>query len=260
MISFIIQFRYDSDDRLRNLLRGVIYLNHHFKKSEILVIDQDNNLDSLMSYFENYHINNVKVKSLNLEGPYNRSKVINSGIKSAKNDICLIYDCDILLPINQIKDSLLLVSNGYDVVYPFTSPQYDIPQKYFVDFYTDYDFDKIKNEIPHRKWGEPDSLMLRYGHAGFGIMINKKTAGNLSYFNEEFNGWGFEDGEFLYRLSKFGAKVSRAWGPVFHVDHNRDLQHQYTNFSKKNSELYEYIQSLDLKSLREYYTHLNLIN
>ena len=70
----------------------------------------------------------------------------------------------------------------------------------------------IKNGISNRKWGEPDSLMLQHGHAGFGIMINKKTAGNLSYFNEEFNGWGFEDGEFPYRLSKFGAKVSRAWG------------------------------------------------
>lgn len=260
MISFIIQFKYDSDDRLRNLLRGIIYLNHHFKDSEIIIIDQDDNADTLMTYLENYQINNAKVKSLQSEGPFHRSKVINEGIKLAKNAICLIYDCDILLPVSQIEASLLLASNGYDVVYPFTSPQYDIPQEYFIDFQTNYDFEKIKRDIPHRRWGEPDSLMLQHGHGGFGMMINKDNAGNLSYFNEEFNGWGFEDGEFLYRLDKFGAKVTRAWGPVFHVEHSRTLQHQHLDYTEKNNQLYQQIRSMDMNTLTQYYKQLNLIN
>lgn len=260
MISFIIQFKYDSDDRLKNLMRGVIYLNHHFKDSEILIIDQDDNESMLMSYFSDYQIYNVKVKSLRSDGPFHRSKVINEGIKLAENDICLIYDCDILLPAEQIKVSLLLANNGYDVVYPFTSPQYDIPQEYFINFQIDYDFEKIKNDITHRRWGEPDTLMLRHGHGGFSMMINRKSAGNLSYFNEEFNGWGFEDGEFLYRLDKFGAKVTRAWGPVFHVEHSRTLQYQYNDYTEKNNQLYQYIRSMDIDTLTSYYKHLNLIN
>lgn len=260
MISFIIQFKYDSDDRLRNLLRGTIYLNHHFKDSEILIIDQDDNADVLMTYFRNYEIGNAKVISLKSQGPYHRSKVINEGIKAAQNSICLIYDCDILIPTHQINTSLLLATNGYDVVYPFTSPQYDIPQDYFEEFQTDYNFEDIKKHIPHRQWGQPDSLMLHYGHGGFGMMVNKKSAGNLAYFNEEFNGWGFEDGEFQYRLSKFGAKVSRAWGPIFHVEHSRALQLEYTNYTHKNEQLYQHIQSLNIDQLTNYYKGLNLIN
>ena len=48
MLTFIIQFRYDSEDRLKNLLRGVVYLHNHFKNdSNILIIDQDDNFKLL---------------------------------------------------------------------------------------------------------------------------------------------------------------------------------------------------------------------
>jgi hypothetical protein len=261
MLSFIIQFRYDSEDRLKNLLRGVIYLHNHFKNdSNILIIDQDNNFDLLTNLFANYGITNATIHSLHTSGPYHRSKVINQGLNFAKTDLCLIYDCDILIPVHQIKTSVLLASNGYDVVYPFTCPQYDIPQEYFTSFQLDYDFDQIKKIISPRKWGEPDELMLKHGHGGFGMLINKQTAKNLSYFNEDFNGWGYEDGEFLFRLNKFGAKISRAWGPVFHVEHDRTLQNQDSNYTVRNIGLYNYIRSMNNDDLENYYKQRNLIN
>lgn len=261
MLSFIIQFRYDSEDRLKNLLRGVIYLHHHFKNdSDILIIDQDNNFDLLTKQFANYGITNAKIYSLHTSGPYHRSKVVNQGLNFAKTDLCLIYDCDILIPAHQIKTSVLLASNGYDVVYPFTCPQYDIPQDYFTHFQNDYDFEKIKQELLPRKWGEPCELMLKHGHGGFGMLINKKTSGNLRYFNEDFTGWGYEDGEFLFRLNKFGAKISRAWGPVFHVEHDRSLQNRDSSYTIKNIHLYNSIRSMNDIDLENYYKHKNLIN
>lgn len=261
MITFIIQFRYDSNDRLNNLIRGVTYLDHHFKNTgEILIIDQDDNKNALENLFNQYKISSTKIVSLKSSGPYHRSKVINQGIKEAKNNLCLVYDCDILIPIEQINVSILLANNGYDVVYPFTSPQYDIPQDYFKDFNPVYDFEKIKLEIPHRRWGEPDSLMQKHGHGGFGMLINKSSSKNLGYFNEEFNGWGHEDGEFLFRLDKFGAKISRAWGPIFHVEHDRTMQFNSIGYTNKNYELYNHIRSLNNEDLIKYYKNLNLIN
>jgi hypothetical protein len=261
MISFIIQFRYDSNDRLNNLLRGIIYLNHHFKEDgEIIVIDQDDNEKDLKEILKKYEISNVVIKSLKENGPYHRSKVINEGLRMSKNNLCLVYDCDILLPIHQIKASILLANNGYDVVYPFCSAQYDIPQNYFREFKTDYDFEEIEKNISPRRWGEPDYLMFKHGHGGFGMLINKKSSGNLAYFNEDFNGWGHEDGEFLFRLNKFGAKITRAWGPVYHVEHDRTLQFQSNDFTHRNMNLYHQLQSMDNESLINYYKERNLIN
>jgi predicted glycosyltransferase involved in capsule biosynthesis len=260
MLSFIIQFRYDSEDRLKNLLRGVIYLHSHFKNdSSILIIDQDNNFDLLTKLFAKYEITNTTIHSLRTSGPYHRSKVINQGLNIAKTDLCLIYDCDILIPVHQIKTSILLATHGYDVVYPFTSPQYDIPQSYFPNFELNYDFEKIKQDFSPRKWGAPDDLMLKHGHSGFGMLINKQTAKNLSYFNEDFNGWGYEDNEYLFRLNKFGAKISRAWGPIFHVEHDRTLQNQFALYTSKNCNLYNNIRSLNDNDLIAYYKQRNLI-
>lgn len=259
MLSFIIQFRYDSEDRLQNLLRGVIYLHNHFKNDQILIIDQDNNFDLLTKLFSKHEITNATVHSLRTSGPYHRSKVINQGLNFAKTDLCLIYDCDILIPVHQIKTSILLATNGYDVVYPFTTPQYDIPQSYFSKFEVNYDFEKIRQDFSPRKWGTPDELMIKHGHSGFGMLINKQTAKNLSYFNEDFNGWGYEDTEYLFRLNKYGAKISRAWGPIFHVEHDRTLQNQFISYTSKNNSLYNYIRSLSDHDLEKYYKQRNLI-
>jgi hypothetical protein len=262
MISFIIQFKYDSEDRLRNLLRGVIYLHNNFANSEILIIDQDDNAEYLNTLMKEYGINdNVNIKSFNIDGPYHRSKIINEGLKLAKNSVCLIYDCDILIPVEQVNLGLELINLGYDLVFPYTSPQYDIPQDFFEEFFVNYDFNYIKSKIPARQYGVTnDEMFIKYGNAAFCMMLNKKSLGNLIYFNEEFNGWGYEDNEYIFRMDKFGAKITRVWGSIYHVEHERTLQYQYNDYTEKNRILWENIKSSDYKSLEIYYKNLNLIN
>jgi hypothetical protein len=201
------------------------------------------------------------IKSFNIEGPYHRSKIINEGLKISKNNACLIFDCDILLPKEQIDTAYLLLNNGYDVVYPYSTPQYDVPQEYFESFQTNYNFSEIQKNITARQYGilnEP--YMIKYGNTAFGMMVDKSSLGNLVYFNEEFNGWGYEDNEYLFRLDKFGAKITRVWGPVFHVEHSRDLQHQYNHYTNNNCSTYEHIKNMSTEELITYYKKLNLIN
>jgi hypothetical protein len=262
MITFITQFKYDSQDRLKNLLRSVIYLHHNFKNNcEIIIIDQDNNNEYLYELFNSYQVSDLLIKSFNIEGPYHRSKIINEGLKISKNNACLIFDCDILLPKEQIDTAYLLLNNGYDVVYPYSTPQYDVPQEYFESFQTNYNFSEIQKNITARQYGilnEP--YMIKYGNTAFGMMVDKSSLGNLVYFNEEFNGWGYEDNEYLFRLDKFGAKITRVWGPVFHVEHSRDLQHQYNHYTNNNCSTYEHIKNMSTEELITYYKKLNLIN
>lgn len=261
--TFIIQFKYDSEDRLRNLLRGVIYLNYHFKnKAEILIIDQDNNKDYLTEILASYGVTNINIKSYNIEGPYNRSKIINKGIKEANNDICFIYDCDILIPKEQIELSVEFCDKRYQLVCPYTNPQYNIPQNYFNDFYLNYDFKEIQYkikpyQIQHRHI-EDQYPLIAYA-SGFSMVVNKKTLGNLAYFNEEFNGWGFEDTEYFFRLDHFNTRMTRIYGPIFHVEHDRTTQNQYPEHTQNNLILFNKIKNMDKKNLINYYKTLNLI-
>jgi predicted glycosyltransferase involved in capsule biosynthesis len=261
--TFIIQFKYDSEDRLRNLLRGVIYLNYHFKnKAEILIIDQDNNKDYLTEILASYGVTNINIKSYNIEGPYNRSKIINKGIEEANNDICFIYDCDILIPKEQIELSVEFCDKRYQLVCPYTNPQYNIPQDYFNEFHLDYNFKEIQYkikpyQIQHRHI-EDNYPLIAYA-SGFSIVVNKKTLGNLVYFNEEFNGWGFEDTEYFFRMDFFNIKMTRIYGPIFHVEHDRTIQNQYPEYTHKNSLLYNKLKNMNKEDLVNYYKFLNFI-
>ena len=91
------------------------------------------------------------------------------------------------------------------------------------------------------------------------MVVNKKTLGNLAYFNEEFNGWGFEDTEYFFRLDHFNTRMTRIYGPIFHVEHDRTTQNQYPEHTQNNLILFNKIKNMDKKNLINYYKTLNLI-
>lgn len=262
--TFIIQFKYDSTDRLKNLLRCLIYLTHQFKDTaEYLVILQNNVLENgekcseyLQTIFTEYKLKNVTIHSCELYGPYHRSKIINNGLRLAKNNVCVIYDCDILLPKEQIDLSVELCDSKYQLVFPYTNPQYDIPQDYFKDFSYDYDFENLQYKIRPRQL-QHNHQTEQYpviGYAtGFSMVVNKNSLGNLVFFNEEFNGWGYEDSEYIFKMRFFDVKMTRVYGQVFHIEHSRELQDMYKSYTEKNYLLYLQLKNKNRDELLDYY-------
>jgi hypothetical protein len=47
--------------------------------------------------------------------------------------------------------------------------------------------------------------------------------------NENFYGWGLEDGERYYRWENLGYKIQRIPGPLFHLSHGRGINSTFHN-------------------------------
>ena len=60
-------------------------------------------------------------------------------------------------------------------------------------------------------------------------MANRQTYVDAGLENENFYGWGLEDGERYYRWLNLGYKVKRIPGPLFHLSHGRGINSTFHN-------------------------------
>ena len=70
------------------------------------------------------------------------------------------------------------------------------------------------------------------GAVGGAFIIDLNKFNEIGKMNEEFYGWGLEDGEFYYRSINNKLKIYRSNGPLYHLTHPRDLNgklHSYLN-------------------------------
>jgi hypothetical protein len=252
--TIIIPFYYDSDDRMANLLRALLYLNSNLNYN-IVLVNQDihSSGEYIKNFFKAYNIQNITLLNLSIEPPCYKSKLINEGLKTSKTSVNIIYDCDVLIPKEQLILGVELINKyGYKVVYPYSNPQYNLPKTTEIE--TIFDFEKLQYSIPpfqiphnHQSHKYP---VIGYS-PGFCIIVDK-SLGSLVYYNENFRSPQFEDSEYIYKMSKFNIKMTRVYGPVFHVDHER-TEIGYKNVVNKNQEIFNYIKNLNEQDLKKYY-------
>lgn len=81
---------------------------------------------------------------------------------------------------------------------------------------------------------------------GGGFLANLKAYKEVGIENENFYGWGLEDGERYYRWENLGYKVKRVPGVMFHLSHTRGLNSGFHNADQvyiKNKEITKVIRS-----------------
>lgn len=252
--TIILPFYYDSDDRMANLLRTLIYLSSNLEYNIILV---NQNIHNSKEYIEKflsiYDINNVTLLNLDIESPCYKAKLINEGLKISKTSINIIYDCDVLIPKDQLMLGVELIDKyDYKVVYPYSNPQYNLSKSTEID--TNFNFEELQYSTPpfqiphfHQTHGYP---IIGYS-PGFCIIVDK-SLGHIVYYNEEFRSPQFEDSEYIYKMNKFKIKMTRVYGPIFHVDHER-TEVGYKDVVRKNEEIFNYIKNLNEQDLKKYY-------
>jgi len=255
--NFIIPFRLDSEDRLKNLFRALIYLRYKFPSTKILIINQDINDSNTIipEYLIKYNIQNVEFVDSGISGPFYKSKLINIGLNKCETDVVVIHDCDVLIPKEQLELSVKMCYDEYSVVYPYSNPQYDVLQNKFQEFEQDYDFKKIEYSVPPRMMLHQHSTnnypVIGYA-PGFCITINKKKLGKYAFYNEDYIGWGCEDGEYIFKMDFLNVKMTRVYGPVFHFEHER-TETQFSDATSKNYKLYEKTIRMAADELKKYY-------
>jgi predicted glycosyltransferase involved in capsule biosynthesis len=64
---------------------------------------------------------------------------------------------------------------------------------------------------------------------GGAFLANLKAYKESGLENENFYGWGLEDGERYYRWENLGYKIQRVPGPLFHLSHGRGINSTFHN-------------------------------
>lgn len=197
-VSFLIPIRLDSILRLENLLVVVDFLRSHFH-SPILIYESNSYstgiLPSLIGTKAVYRFEEDR------DDIFHRTKYINKLVTLSSTPYVAVWDCDVIIPPEQIKEGIQHLQEG---------------RSSFVFSYANEFLDTgfILREI-YVKERNIDMLLSQRGKMtplygpepiGGAFMANRQDYMDIGLENPDFYGWGREDGERLHRWKGMGYK------------------------------------------------------
>ncbi|WP_329904833.1 galactosyltransferase-related protein [Porphyromonas pogonae] len=217
-ISVLIPIRVDSQERLSNLLYVIKHLSFFPYIDEILILEADTHsrlsipLGKLFRHIFIYDNDPI----------FHRTKYINQLIVSSKNEICGIWDTDVIIPNIQIqKATKIFKEEECTLVYPYTkgiifldssTSRHLISQQMTQDDLFNYLYLKKQSLI---QFSRPS-----YGGAFF---VSKTKYLSIGGENQYFYGWGPEDIERAKRTLILGNRIERVYGNAYHLYHPRGI-------------------------------------
>lgn len=253
MFTIIIPLRIDHNDRLINAEITLNYLINNIKEKEIIIIENSKtSLYHKMRLIDRKCITHIFQE--NNDQLFHRMKCINDGLLIAKFPITLIYDIDVLIPLNVFNElTIKVLVDNCDIVKPFNNPPGCI-----------YIHQNNKNEILEKCLkGEcfdiTNYTMKKFDKTGFAgngfvVCVNTETYKTLGGENEDFLAYGPEDNERYYRFEKLGKKIGICNYPVYHLEHFRTTNSNSANPAfKTNHELLNKIKNMTKNELINYY-------
>lgn len=214
MISIVIPFKYDSLNRIENLLELLDYIKNYWKPNQLIVVEMDHapKAISLIPGWVDYLF--AKEDESN---SWSRSKRINLSIPLIKNEIMAIMDTDLIVDKDCLDVSITkIINNEIDAVTPF-GEVYHFPRSIVLK-------DMKKNEIKTLSFCEANKKNYsRKFIANGGCFITKLSIfKHIRGMNELFVGWGLEDDELINRYIKLGYRYGRISSvPALHINHER---------------------------------------
>ena len=258
--TFIIPIRIESEDRMRNVVTVLAYLLKNFD-TKVIVKEVDVEsvfVDQVLPQIEDFlgdSINNLTHVFEKSDDPvFYRMKILNEMIDMADTSIIANYDCDVLFKKETYVESVKMIMDGFDLVYPYGFGNYQ--KQVFIDddgvsefINEDFDF-----EVLDKKSRMYDA---QYGHVQF---VNRKSYILAGMVNENFRGSSPEDKERFYRFDKMGYSVGRIDDIVYHLEHSRGVNSwpnsvQGNPYMKQNFDEWEKIQKMTGHQLRSYYSN-----
>ena len=258
--TFIIPIRIESEDRMRNVVTVLAYLLKTFDTKVILKeVDVESVFeDQVLPQIEDFlgdNINNLTHVFEKSDDPvFYRMKILNEMIDMSDTKVIANYDCDVLFKKETYVESVKMIMDGFDLVYPYGFGNYQ--KQVFIDddgvsefINGDFDF-----EVLDKKSRMYDA---QYGHVQF---VNRKSYILAGMENENFRGSSPEDKERFYRFDKMGYSVGRIDDIVYHLEHSRGSNSwpnsvQGNPYMKQNFDEWEKIQNMTGHQLRSYYSN-----
>ena len=260
-VTFVTSLQIESKDRIRNAITVFSYLAKKIPEAKIYIKEVDS--ESKFLKFVLPEIESIVGKDHNIThffeesaGLFNKSKILNDLVLLAETEFIWNYDVDVLLPISTyIQSYNMLKYDEYDIVYPYGCGVYQWNVLNFDSKYDDFISDKINlnDLIPISQ-----RLPSVQGHTQ---VFKKKLFLDGYGWNENFIFVGYEDTEFLFRMSSLGYKIGRVNDDIYHLEHTRIKNSNYSDveFFEKNIMLWEWIRKQNKETIQNYYTSQSYI-
>ena len=217
-MTFIIPVRLDSVERLENLILSVQSLLRNFD-THIMVLEATSYKTGIIQ-----KLLGNKIEYLFLEDKdsvFYKTKYLNIMTRRACTPFIGIWDVDVILPKEQIMDSITKLRQNFDIAYPYDGHCYDTS---FVirGLY-------VQNKSIQFLLRNKDKMSLIYGNkvTGGAVFANREAFIKAGMMSEKFYGWGPEDFELYERLKILGLKIHRSDGPLFHLTHSRGINSSF---------------------------------
>ena len=211
-IGIFLIVKLDTLERLENTLVVTKYLATHFNANIYLweVSSYHNGV------LENLLPGKVKYFFCQDDDPIlHRTRYINRMVSSSTDSFIAIWDVDVIVPVPQVMGALKLLYERVDFVYPYKRYFYDTSAELRKLFFETGNVNMLMEQRAFM-----NELYAPYPVGGV-FMANRKSFEKVGMENEEFYGWGIEDGERFHRWHVMGMNVKRIPGPLFHLSHSR---------------------------------------
>jgi hypothetical protein len=232
--TFIIPVRLDSIIRLENLILTIDSIQKCFD-TNIIVLEADvynNGIIKSMIKGITYHFVEDK------DPVFYRTKYLNWMAKEIKTSFIAIWDADVIIESEQIIDSVhQLREDNCDIAFPYNGDFFDtsdiLRNHYFI--YRDIGFLKKHKDKMNSLYSYKEII----GAVGGAIFAKTEKYLKAGMDNEEFYGWGLEDGERYYRWMEFGYKIYRNKDCLFHLSHPRDSNGTFRSENHQSKAIYD---------------------
>ncbi len=257
--TFIIPVRIESEDRIRNIITVLCYLLDNFDAKVILKeVDQEpifeeELLPQITEYVGDSIKNLTHVFEQSDDPVFYRMQILNEMIDMADTPVIANYDGDVLFKPETYVNSVKMIEDGYDIVYPYGFGEYQ--KQVFADDELVSEF--LSNDCDFSILDSKSRMYdAQYGHVQF---LNRKSYIEAGMENENFRGSSPEDKERHYRFEKMGYKIGRIDDEVYHLEHSRGRNSwphsiEGNPYMRENFGVWERIQQMTGEELKEYYS------
>lgn len=244
-ITFIIPIRIDCFERFENTCLVIDYLTSLFN-TKIIVLEADKERSMIIESAIKGRAEYIFIEDF--DPIFHRTKYLNILSHMVKTDYIAVWDSDVIVHPNQLYSSIIgLRENSYDFVFPYDGHFLDIGISHRIKFFESRNIDYLiqnKNE-----------MLLPYTSTacGGGFLARLSDYLTCGGENENFYGWGQEDGERVERWKILKKRIRRINGPMFHLYHPRGKNSNYFSDDHRKIQISEFsrITSLSEKELQK---------
>ena len=243
-ITFVIPIRIDSEERRSNLDAVLDYLCLY---SDVKIIVLEADIDRRYKpKIEHSGFTYLFVKDH--DQVFHRTRYINLLLRNVETPVAGIWDSDVIVPFEQIAESVKCCMSEDTLCYPYDGHFYFISDEISLLYKDTRNFDVLtQNESQHY-------IYNGLYHVGGAFVVNFKKYMSAGGENEFFYGWGPEDTERRERISSLGLNISRVNGNLYHLHHPRYTNSRFANHEceLKNRREYMKICRMNRNELKEY--------